>query len=537
MINIPFISLIVILLYVAPSAQALKSWYTPPGGTPAGSVAGDKVRGVNLGGWFILENWMMPSFFEDEVLKDTYINDEWVYCSYLGKEECLNRLEKHWDSYITEDDFKRFANYSLNTVRIPMGYWSWTDPEEYEPYIQGQLPYLERALNWSSWYGLDVLMDLHGLPGGQNGQDNQGYKGPIEFQNNATNMERAMDALANMTKFVTQDKFDGVVKAIQLTNEPYILEYSSNGMDFNVLADFYVQGYNTVRANEHILSGSNEVMVVIHDAFQPVLNWKYFWSQESMGLNWTNYALDTHIYDAFGGSNLKTYQEHLDTICAQAAAISEAQTYFPVIVGEFSLGTNTYCVDYQSCFGLTLDEVISNITSSYEANLFMRQFWEVQSNVYELGAGWIFWSVHHELAGPWSWTQSAAQNWMPEDPNEKIWPFYSNASSYCLDTYNPIQGDQNMPYFPTYANNYTNIDISTVTRKYYVNSTGTEAIANSTSVTSTGDSTSAGNSSSSTTTNSTSSATSAANASQRELLGVGVWTSLLFVLVSITSIL
>lgn len=105
------------------------------------------------------------------------------------------------------------SDSSLNTVRIPMGYWSWADPEWYEPYIQGQLPYLERALNWSSVYGLDVMMDLHGLPGGQNGQDNQGYKGPIEFQNNATNMARAMTALANMTNFVTQDKWGGVVKA------------------------------------------------------------------------------------------------------------------------------------------------------------------------------------------------------------------------------------------------------------------------------------------------------------------------------------
>jgi hypothetical protein len=34
--------------------RGLSSWYTPPGGPPTGSTAGDKVRGVNLGGWFIL---------------------------------------------------------------------------------------------------------------------------------------------------------------------------------------------------------------------------------------------------------------------------------------------------------------------------------------------------------------------------------------------------------------------------------------------------------------------------------------------------
>lgn len=42
------------------------------------------------------------------------------------------------------------------------------------------------------------------------------------------------------------------------------------------------------------------------------------------------------------------------------------------------------------------------------------------------------------------------------------WPFNPDASSYCLDTFNPLEGDQNLPYFPSYANNYTNIDISSV---------------------------------------------------------------------------
>jgi hypothetical protein len=37
------------------------------------------------------------------------------------------------------------------------------------------------------------------------------------------------------------------------------------------------------------------------------------------------------IYDAFGDSSSKTNQEHLDTICALAANIAEAQTYYPVV--------------------------------------------------------------------------------------------------------------------------------------------------------------------------------------------------------------
>lgn len=83
---------------------------------------------------------------------------------------------------------------------------------------------------------------------------------------------------------------------VAISCQPYILEYSSRGMDFYTLADFYVKGYQVVRANENIIDGANEIMVVIHDAFQPLLNWRYFWGEESLGLNWTNYALDTREY-------------------------------------------------------------------------------------------------------------------------------------------------------------------------------------------------------------------------------------------------
>lgn len=57
------------------------------------------------------------------------------------------------------------ADYGLNTVRIPIPYWVYNVTDD-EPYItQRQIPYLQRALNWSSLYGMDVMMDLHAVPG------------------------------------------------------------------------------------------------------------------------------------------------------------------------------------------------------------------------------------------------------------------------------------------------------------------------------------------------------------------------------------
>jgi glucan 1,3-beta-glucosidase len=60
--------------------------------------------------------------------------------------------------------------FSLNHVRLPIGYWAW-EVGPGEPYIQGQLPYLRKAVNWARTHGLKLLIDLHGVPGSQNGYE------------------------------------------------------------------------------------------------------------------------------------------------------------------------------------------------------------------------------------------------------------------------------------------------------------------------------------------------------------------------------
>ena len=58
--------------------------------------------------------------------------------------------------------------YRLNHVRIPIGYWAF-EVGPGEPYITGQLPYLQKAVTWAGNHNLKVIVDLHGAPGSQNG--------------------------------------------------------------------------------------------------------------------------------------------------------------------------------------------------------------------------------------------------------------------------------------------------------------------------------------------------------------------------------
>jgi glucan 1,3-beta-glucosidase len=116
------------------------------------------VRGVNLGGWFVLEPWITPSLFDEA--GDGAV-DEYTLTEILGKGEAAARLSKHWNSFITLGDFAQIAQAGLTHVRIPIGYWA-VAPIEGEPYVDGQLEYLDQAVSWAAANNLEVIVDLHG---------------------------------------------------------------------------------------------------------------------------------------------------------------------------------------------------------------------------------------------------------------------------------------------------------------------------------------------------------------------------------------
>jgi glucan 1,3-beta-glucosidase len=87
--------------------------------------------------------------------------DEYTLTEILGKDEAAVRLSEHWRTFITEGDFAQIAQAGLTHVRIPVGYWAVT-PIEGEPYVDGQLEYLDQAVSWAAANNLEVIVDLHG---------------------------------------------------------------------------------------------------------------------------------------------------------------------------------------------------------------------------------------------------------------------------------------------------------------------------------------------------------------------------------------
>lgn len=70
-----------------------------------------------------------------------------------------------------------------------------------------------RLLLWAQSLGLSASIDLHGLPGSQNGQDNSGLTGSVGFAGNSSNSDRGLRVLGNLTKEFGGGRYGGVVKS------------------------------------------------------------------------------------------------------------------------------------------------------------------------------------------------------------------------------------------------------------------------------------------------------------------------------------
>lgn len=117
---------------------------------------------------------------------------------------------------------------SLNHVRLPIGYWAF-EVGPGEPYIQGQLPYLQKAITWAENNNLKLIVDLHGAPGSQNGFDNSGQRmSTPKWHSNSTNVARTNAIIKTIASMVKSQS--SVVPVIAPLNE-FSFPYPSFSVD------------------------------------------------------------------------------------------------------------------------------------------------------------------------------------------------------------------------------------------------------------------------------------------------------------------
>lgn len=370
-----------------------------------------QIRGVNLGNWLVLEKWMQPGFFVD-----TDAEDEIWLNRRLQKEAVKEKMERHRSTYVEEADFRQIAEKGFWLVRIPVPYFVFGD----RPPLNGCVEYLDRAFDWAEACGLQILLDLHTVPGSQNGYDNGGLTGVCKWHKNPAEVEFVLTVLERLALRYGQRQ--GLF-GIEVLNEPIswpvwisspsrgkaVDKQEAEGSGYvpkSFLYRFYQEAYERIR--KHL---PEEKTIVFHDGFR-LMGWKRFFTKGNM----KNVMLDTHIYifamELFVPIHrLFVYRLYIKW---NRWRIARVQKYVPVVVGEWCL-SNRYSV------------------SAKEKEEKKKRFLEIarlQLDAWSAGSGWIYWNYQllRDREAPfdepwkesWDMTRCWRNGWFPEEREEKL---------------------------------------------------------------------------------------------------------------------
>lgn len=422
---------------------------TPAIGSAWGSYADLPARGVNLGGWLSLEPFITPSLFNYD--SNLGIIDEWTLTSHLGTAAAKSTLEKHYATFVSEQTFIDIANAGLDHVRIPFSYWAVTTYDD-DPYVNRvSWRYLLRGIEWARKHGLRINLDIHGLPGSQNGWNHSGRQGAIGWLNGtdgSLNAQRSLDLHDRLSRFFAQDRYKNIISFYGLANEPKMTALQTSDV-----LNWTANAYEIVRKN-----GVN-AYVVFGDGFEGLANW------QGKLQDYTGLVLDAHQYVIFNaGQIVYNHTTKVNYACTgwseQAQqSLNVATGFGPTIFAEWSQAdtdcapnlndvgqgnrwTGTFasgdpstqvlspdCPTKDStCSCTNANAAASSYSSSYKQ--FLQMFAEAQMTSFEQGWGWFYWTWVTEDATQWSYQLGLAAGILPAKAYDRDFNCTATAPSF-----------------------------------------------------------------------------------------------------------
>ncbi|KAI8340626.1 glycoside hydrolase superfamily [Chlamydoabsidia padenii] len=394
-----------------------------------------KIHGVNLGGWLVIEPFITPGLFDQFHPSDKVV-DEWTLCQKLGPDQAKRQLEHHYDTFITEQDFKKIAEMGLNHVRIPVGHWAVRQDQPFVSHLS--FKYLLRGIQWARKYGLRVMVELHTAPGSQNGWNHSGRMGSVGFLNGTHGDENAaatLEVVKELVTFFSKPEWAPVATLFGVLNEPAIYR-----LDKSRVQKWYQDSYDSLRNGNN--TTDNGPWLTYHEGFLGLSSWNGFFNNN----HYKRTILETHTYLIFDqGLVSMPRDEQAEFPCTgwmddlKQASEDDGLT----MVGEFSVATND-CGKYLNGVGLgtryegtlmvdgeTLPAVCDGCSCGdseqwqtfddkykrFLLNFVSRQMYAFESST----VGWFFWTYKTEnhVNPHWDYLLGYEQNWMPKDAGRR----------------------------------------------------------------------------------------------------------------------
>lgn len=332
-------------------------------------------RGVNLGNWLLLEKWMRPRLFEG-----TTARDEHSLCEALGA-SAERRLLQHRDTFIVEEDFAWLRAHGLNAVRIPFGYWHFA-PEA--PYVASPR-HLDWAVELAEQYGIQVCLDLHGVPGCQGPNEHTGWAGHFQWHRDRSYIDRSLDVIEQIAQRYAGKR---AVTSFSVVNEP------EPDIGAATLVPFYEEAYERVRRHmsaddvAFVLAAYPEGEMPVYHGCLP---------------GKANVATDVHLYQNFGDWSSWKLLDYLAYPLTRQAKLRPFLERGPAIVGEWSLSMAPPQAKQIAAM------------NPFRQRMLRRMHGEMLLAMLEEYAGWFFWSYRVDDRPDWSFRDAVEQGWLPDD--------------------------------------------------------------------------------------------------------------------------
>lgn len=210
-----------------------------------------EIKGINYGNLFISEGWMTVNSIGAAYKKDgsfERVNDQGIVEEYVEiyqedmdaifaerfTDEQIKALNDAFiSSYCTEEDFRLISDTGLNTVRLPVYYRTFlnthdryrlTDEElcamNFDD-IELDFEKVDMFIEYAEKYNLKVILDMHGVMGGQSGFEHCGTK-DMDFWKTEDNIVFMCNLWRAIAKHYATDRSDlaSTILAYDLVNEP-----------------------------------------------------------------------------------------------------------------------------------------------------------------------------------------------------------------------------------------------------------------------------------------------------------------------------
>lgn len=314
------------------------------------------MKGVNLGGWLILEKWLTPSLFAG-----TNAHDEYTLTRLPGSTKII---ETHRQTFITEDDFRWLKHHDIELVRIPVGYWLFDSLDGYSPTVS----YLDSAMQWARRHGIKVLIDFHGARGSQNGFDNSGKIGKARWFDRPDYQKQSLSVLRRIAERYRNHE---ALWGIEILNEP-----KGDKRSYFTLLRFYRQAYRELTA---LLQPGT--VTVFHDAFRPLL-----FAGALRGSAAYPVMMDSHLYALpLATDSLDSYLKWSRVV--RVLLLRYLSLWQPVIVGEWST---------------VLPQRFFDARPKNEHYELLAQNARMQIDSYRHAASSVYWNYKAEGEGMWN---------------------------------------------------------------------------------------------------------------------------------------